>query len=228
MAVSTSNRYDAMVSDFNALVCQPLVRDLGYRLKQIEPNEDGGGVLVAVPVGADGVVTPEAALAQRRFSDLRDGVEALLSESPFGSNVFIMMQYANSDRCRAIEAHIKKALDARGLRGYLARDRQLLDDLLDNVCAYMVACKYGVVVFDPADESDFNPNVSLEHGFMMAWGRRCLLLKDSRLKSLHADVCGRLYKEFEHDHLASIEALVTEWLAHVLPVTPPGGGPPET
>lgn len=42
----------------------------------------------------------------------------------------------------------------------------------------MHGCEFGVAVFDRITEDDFNPNVTLEVGYMLGMGRNVLLLKD--------------------------------------------------
>jgi hypothetical protein len=43
----------------------------------------------------------------------------------------------------------------------------------------MDACHFGVAVFEQVVETDYNPNVSLELGYMLAQDKRLLLLEDS-------------------------------------------------
>jgi predicted nucleotide-binding protein len=68
----------------------------------------------------------------------------------------------------------------------------------------MVGCRYGIAVFTRKEdvtsgkiEPEFNPNVSLELGFMLSRGKKVLILKDSALETLNADLMGHLYKEFD-------------------------------
>jgi hypothetical protein len=51
-------------------------------------------------------------------------------------------------------------------------------------------------VFDDFDTRDFNPNISIEYGFMRGIGKRVLLLKELRLRALPTDITGKLYREF--------------------------------
>ena len=52
-----------------------------------------------------------------------------------------------------------------------AKDRALVDGLWDNIVLYMRHCRFGLVVFEDIDEREFNPNISLELGYMYALGR---------------------------------------------------------
>jgi hypothetical protein len=58
-------------------------------------------------------------------------------------------------------------------------------------------CGFGVSVFERIQQDNFNPNVSLEVGYMLALKKRVLLLKDQTLKALHTDLVGRLYRPFD-------------------------------
>ena len=57
-------------------------------------------------------------------------------------------------------------------------------------------------MFERVEQEDFNPNVSLEVGLMFGLRKKVCLLKDKTLKSLHADLVGKLYKPFDPIHPA--------------------------
>ena len=162
---------------------------------------------------ATSFVKPEALLAQLHFSHLREEVGRFLVTNPFDANVFLMMPYVSTPQFWEIEQRLKTALERQGFQGHAARDKDLMPNLEDNTCAYMVACRYGVAVFEGVTGDAFNPNVSFELGFMFAWGRRCLLLKDASLKQMPADLCGKLYREFDSDNLVTLERVVGAWAA---------------
>lgn len=70
-----------------------------------------------------------------------------------------------------------------------------------------------VSVFEDIDHRDFNPNVSLELGYMLGKHKRCLILKERRLQQLPTDVVNRLYKPFDaFDIEGSIGSQVLEWI----------------
>lgn len=92
-------------------------------------------------------------------------------------------------------------------------------------------CRFGIAVFEEIDERDFNPNISLELGYMYALKRRCLLLKDSRMPRLPTDTCGKIYRDFDTYKLSnSLSKQVSDWCKRDLglpeicapPTTPPG------
>lgn len=109
-----------------------------------------------------------------------------------------MMRFRKDEQYQMIAGTIRDELGKYGLHALRADDRAYSDDLWDNVCVYMLGCEYGVAVFEEIDERHFNPNVALELGFMFALGKRCLLLRDGRMRQpMHADIVGKLYKEYD-------------------------------
>ncbi|MCX6022521.1 MAG: hypothetical protein NTZ05_12470 [Chloroflexi bacterium] len=144
---------------------------------------------------------------------LRRQARTFLDQHPYERNVFVMMRYRNAEHFREIEEAIGASLAAYGLQAHWAKDKEWDDDLWGNIRLYMHACKYGLVVFEQIDERDFNPNVSLELGYMYALGRRCFLLKEMRMPRMPTDIFGKLYKEFDQFHLReSLRQRREEWV----------------
>jgi hypothetical protein len=129
-------------------------------------------------------------------------------------NVFIMMRYGDGDKYRDIDLALKKALSRFGFHGILARDQTFHEQLWNHITFCMSHSRYGIAVFEQNPKtSEFNPNVSVELGFMLAQKKRCLILKEHELPKLQADLVGHLYVEFrqgsiEHD----LDVAVTRWL----------------
>lgn len=133
-------------------------------------------------------------------------------EQSFERNVFIMMRYRSSDHFKEIEAAIRQALSKYGLIARLAKDSALSDDLWENIQHYMRYCRFGIAVFEEIDEREFNPNISLELGYMYALKRRCLLLKDRRMPRLPTDTCGKIYRDFDTYRLSdSLTQEISDW-----------------
>lgn len=130
-------------------------------------------------------------------------------------NVFIMTRFQPGQaELEAIDATIRATLATRGLRAHRADDRCYVDDrnLWDNVCTYMLGCRYGIAVLEDMIADEFNPNVALEYGFMRALGKEVLLLKERRFKP-RADIMGVLWEEFDILRLRpQIEAAVARWM----------------
>jgi len=172
-----------------------------------------------------GVLVPAA------HAKLQPAVNAFLADSLHhcddpDRNVFIMTRFqAGQDTLDAIDATIRATLATRGLRAHRADDRCYVDDrnLWDNVCTYMLGCRYGIAILENILEDEFNPNVALEYGFMRGLGKEVLLLKERRFKP-RADIMGVLWEEFDILKLRpQIKAAVTRWMDDlgVLVVDPP-------
>lgn len=160
---------------------------------------------------------------QQRFKGLGDltGLEHLephlqnfLSDHPNPEkNVFIMMRFRETDQFREIHEALRSTLGLRHFDGIRADDRDYTGDLWTNVQLCMTGCTYGIAVFEDIDERDFNPNVSLELGYMIAKGKRCLLLKEQRLTVLPADIIHRLYKPFDSYKISdTVRDQVLRWI----------------
>ncbi len=92
-----------------------------------------------------------------------------------------------------------------------------MDDLWENIVLYMQHSRYGIVIFEDIEDRDFNPNISLELGFMYALKKRCLLLKEKRMPRLPTDICGRIYRNFDSYNIAtSIESEIRNWCVNDL------------
>lgn len=128
-------------------------------------------------------------------------------------NVFIMMQFGNTPLHQALVEAIRETLKKYNLRGLRADDRQFHDDLFPNVQTYIYGCAYGIAVFERLEAEEFNPNVSLEVGYMWGLKKPVCLLKDRTLKTLHTDLAGKLYKEFDPQiPTETIPAVLEAWL----------------
>jgi hypothetical protein len=126
---------------------------------------------------------------------------------------FLMMRFGTTKAHENIVAAIKKALDPIGITVVRADDKQYNDDLFPNVLTYMHGCGFGIAVFERIESEEFNPNVALEVGYMLALRKEVCLLKDRTLKTLHADLVGKLYKIFDPlDPLETIPKELSRWL----------------
>ena len=131
-------------------------------------------------------------------------------------NVFLMMRFDKTAQLLAIEEAIKEAAERYALRVLLADGLPQDSYLWNNVKNYMDACDHGIAVFEQIDNSDFNPNVCIEVGYMRAMERPVLLLKGQRLPSLPSDLSGSLFKPFdEHDIQKTVKVAVQKWLTEI-------------
>ena len=154
------------------------------------------------------------------FSEIEKSVKQFCKDTPYKTNVLVMMRYRDQEYFKEIESTIRDVLGSYGMKARFAKDKAYSDDLWENIKIYLHGCKYGIVVFEEIDEREYNPNVSLELGYMYALGKRCLLLKEKRMKRLPTDVCGKLYKDFDQFHIGkSIHERIEEWLEKDLGIT---------
>lgn len=144
-----------------------------------------------------------------------EGVDQILCNSSYDTNVFVMMPFRNDIRFGGIEQSIKEALEELGFKLQIASNSDLdVDAIWSKVKCFMHACKYGIaVVTKPTQESEslYNPNVMTEAGYMLGQGKRVFLLKDSKVE-MPVDWLGREYKPFNLDNPTSdVRKAVNNW-----------------
>ena len=148
------------------------------------------------------------------MSDIAAYLEEFRKHHPDpGSVGFLMMSFSTRDPYPCITASIKDAFKRQGADLFRADDCAYSSDLSTNIRTYMHGCGFGVAVFDRISEDEFNPNVSLEVGFMMALGKPVCILKDRYLKSLQADLLGKLYIDFDpYNPKVRLEKDISKWM----------------
>lgn len=138
-------------------------------------------------------------------------------EGSFERNVFVMMRYRGEKYYNQIELAIRSSLEENGLNAHLAKDSAIHDSLWENTRTYMDNCNYGVAVFEDIDVREYNPNISIELGYMLGQGKRCLLLKEQRMPNLPTDMYGHIYKSFDKFNIEqSIKSQVDSWVKYDL------------
>lgn len=126
---------------------------------------------------------------------------------------FLMMRFGMHDVYNNITNVIKSSCKKYDITCFRADDKEYTNDLFNNVLTYIHACDFGIAIFDRIEEETYNPNVALEVGYMTAIGKPILFLKDRTLKTLQADLVGKLYKEFDPFNLeGSIPKVIDKWL----------------
>ena len=127
---------------------------------------------------------------------------------------FLMMRFGRTKAHESIVAGIRAALDPLKFTVVRADDKQYHDDLLPNILTYIYGCNFGIAVFERIETEQFNPNVALEVGYMLALKKSVCLLKDRTLNTLHADLVGKLYRVFDPlDPIATIPPELSRWLS---------------
>ena len=132
------------------------------------------------------------------------------------TNIFIMMRFRDAPQQKDILSTIRKSLADYGINALRADDKSYAQSLFANIRSYMNACNRGIAVFEQIDDTDFNPNVSIELGYMISQGKKVLLFKEKRLKALPTDIVGQLYKPFDsYDIQTTIDSGINEWLRDI-------------
>ncbi len=146
--------------------------------------------------------------------EIRESLQRFQLDYPDPAKVaFLMMRFGRTQAHEQIVAGIKKALDPLGIAVVRADDKQYHDDLFPNVLTYVYGSGFGIAVFERIETEEFNPNVALEVGYMFALKKHLCLLKDKTLKTLHADLVGKLYRVFDPlDPVATIPKELSQWL----------------
>jgi len=126
---------------------------------------------------------------------------------------FIIMKFGNDNIYTEISNIIKTALLPVGIIGLRADDKQYHGDLFYNISTYLHGCDFGIALYDRVDSENFNPNVSLEVGYLLAMNKPICLLKEKSLKALPTDLASKLYKEFDIHNLSdTIPLVLNKWL----------------
>jgi len=146
--------------------------------------------------------------------EIKESFERFKHDYPDPTKVaFIMMQFGKTKAHNEIVKAIRRVLNSHDISGVKADDKQYHDDLFPNVMTYLYGCGFGIAVFERIEAEKFNPNVSLEVGYMLALKKSVCLLKDRTLETLHTDLVGKLYKDFDtQDPIKTIPDKITQWL----------------
>ena len=149
----------------------------------------------------------------RSVMGLEPHIQRFLNDHPNpDKNVFVMMRFIESEQLDEAYKAIKETLASRGYNVLRADDKDYTSELWSNVEVYLSGCNLGIAVFEEIEKRDFNPNVSLELGYMIGRGKRTLLLKEKHMTELHADVMHRLYKPWDQFKVKeTVAAQVERW-----------------
>ena len=125
-----------------------------------------------------------------------------------------MMRFSKTNLHEKILASIRETLCSCGIVALRADDKEYHDDLFSNVQTYMHGCDFGIAVFERLEDDDFNPNVTLEIGYLLACKKPICLLKDRTLETLTTDLVSKLYKEFDPQNPeVAIPNALKKWLS---------------
>lgn len=153
-------------------------------------------------------------------------------------SVFIMMKFSAAGMSEThIRLHddiyetIATELIRYGLLARRADARTFHEQLWENVCIYMLGCSYGIAVLEDRVANEFNPNIAVEYGFMMALHRNVALLREISFRHDRADLLGKItigFRVREHDVLdraslaTALENCMLDWDVRPLQRPHPG------
>jgi protein-tyrosine-phosphatase len=159
-------------------------------------------------IGRDGLLPPE-------FEYLTNELAAFRKQFRFiDRNVFVMMPF-QAPAADQIYNAARDAIEHYGLVALRADQRQFSPWLWWNVVTYMFGSSYGIAIYQPEGKVPFNPNVSIEAGFMLARGVPVLLLANKKLKSRPVDFSGRTFRPFDPEDIArTVHDVVSDWIEH--------------
>lgn len=130
---------------------------------------------------------------------------------------FLAMKFEKTRLHNEIVQAVRDACGRHGIQVLRADDKRYASQLWLNVQTYMHGCNWGIAVFERLTDNDFNPNVSLEIGYMISQGKHVCLLKDSTLPALQTDLMGHLYDEFDTQNPSeSIPPVMDKWIRNLL------------
>jgi hypothetical protein len=147
------------------------------------------------------------------FKHLDQWYSKFLQQFPqVARNVFIMMPFT-TPRTDQIYKTIVRAIEHYGLIPLRADLKTFVPVLWWNIQTYMVGSSYGIAIYEPEGDIPFNPNVSIEAGFMLALDHQVLLLANQKLDRLPVDFSGHVYRRFDEDDVEnSVYRAVSDWI----------------
>ena len=124
-----------------------------------------------------------------------------------------MMRFGSTALHKRLTAAIRDAMIPYEIEVLRADEKEYHEDLYFNILTYICGCAFGIAVFERIELEEFNPNVAPEVGLMFGLRKKVCLLKDKNLKTLPADLVGKLYKPFDPtEPEATIRGHLTTWL----------------
>ena len=130
------------------------------------------------------------------------------------------MRFGSTPEHSAILAALEKVSRETGVPLIRADHRLYHDDLFENVRIYLHGCSFGIAVFEDAEARGFNPNVSLEVGYLHALGKHVLHLKSSSLSKMPTDLLSKLYCPYDSANVdAGTKIFISDWISRRVNVT---------
>jgi nucleoside 2-deoxyribosyltransferase len=122
-----------------------------------------------------------------------------------------------TDRSILIQT-VKETFKENGLKIADTLEHRFHNELWPNIKEYLDNCDFGVIVIDnfsPQGNNQFNPNIFLEIGYLLALGKDILiLLQNSLERELPADVKPFMYQTFDSEEKNSpiLKNKISQWI----------------
>lgn len=139
-------------------------------------------------------------------------IQIKLEKYPYEKNVFLMMKFRNNNE--ATYRYIKQELSKHGYNCVRADEKEWknITGTSFNPMAVVYCCKYGIALFDEAEEGAYyNPNVAYELGMMQTQNKRCLILKHISLPNPPFDIVKDLYQTYDKE--IEFESILSDWIS---------------
>lgn len=171
------------------------------------------------------VASPLSTLAHATPPELNLSLDRLRKKYPDPAKLgFLVMRFVSGKAFGEIVTAIQETAVKHGIAIIRADEHEFHADLWGNVRTFLHGCSFGVAVYERIEQEEPNANVGLEIGYLLAMNKPVLLLKERTVKTLQADLMGRLYKEFdEHDPAGTIPEQLERWLTDNGVIVPVGG-----
>lgn len=138
-----------------------------------EETQSGNTAIMTFPDG-------DVAYLGKSLIGHRSTMDKYLSINDYARNVFFMIKYRGFNQ--KLRTEIKSKIESKGFHCVIANETNLTFDVY-NPIALTYCCKYGIAVFDEPEEGNvYSPNVAYELGIMQSQGKRCLVVKNEKLK----------------------------------------------
>jgi guanylate kinase len=140
-------------------------------------------------------------------------IQKRLDKYPFEKNVFLMMKFRPENQL--LFEFMRDSLKDNGFNCVRADQAEWdITRSVYNPIATLYCCKYGIALFDQAEESnEFSPNVAYELGIMHHQHKECLILRHSSLKPFPFDLVKDLYREYTND--LQIKKIIKDWVYRI-------------
>lgn len=146
---------------------------------------------------------------------IHQSLESFKKDYPDPKRVgFLMMSFEERGYHSDLIKNLKDCFRKENIEILRADDKEYHHDLFCNIQTYIHGCGFGVAIFDKVGAKDFNPNVSLEVGYMLSLNKEILFLKNRDLETLSTDLMGKLHKNFNTYKIKeTVPPQVANWIS---------------